>query len=71
MSNETPSITTATPPHNGGVWPPPMIRYVVRVIAFGLSVGAAGAAFSGQIALAGTLAAIAAALQLTDIIGGK
>jgi hypothetical protein len=65
------TTTDGTPHNGGGIWPPPMIRYVVRVTAFGLTVGAAGAAFTGQPALAGTLAAISAALQLTDIIGGR
>jgi hypothetical protein len=64
-------MSNGTPPHNGGVWPPPRIRYFVRVSAFALSAGAAGAAFSGHPALAGILAAMAAALQLTEIIGGK
>lgn len=68
MANETPQGAL---PHNGGVWPPPAIRYLVRALAFGFSAGAAGAAFSGHVAAAGTLAVIAAGLQLTDIIGGK
>jgi hypothetical protein len=68
MANETPQGVL---PHNGGVWPPPGIRYLARVGAFGFSAGAAGAAFSGHPGAAGILALIAAALQLTDVIGGK
>ncbi|HVR07931.1 MAG TPA: hypothetical protein VMW75_07760 [Thermoanaerobaculia bacterium] len=64
-------MSNGTPHNGGGIWPPPRIRYFIRAIAFGLSVGAAGAAFSGRLAIAGTLAAMAAALQLTDIIGGQ
>jgi hypothetical protein len=64
-------MTNGTPHNGGGIWPPPMMRYFLRVTAFGLSVGATGAAFSGSLVLAGILAAIAAALQLADIIGGK
>ena len=59
-------------PHNGGGgWPPPRLRYATRVGAFALSAGAAAAAFSGNAVQAGTLAVIAAALLLADIIGGK
>jgi hypothetical protein len=47
------------------------MRYLARVSAFALSTGAAVAAFRGHLGLAGTLAAMAAALQLTDVIGGK
>jgi hypothetical protein len=70
MANET-SVVTATPPHNGGVWPPPPARHIIRVLAFGFSAGAAAAAFSGHVGLAGILATMAAALQLSEIIGGK
>ena len=60
-----------TPHNGGGIWPPPAMRYLVRVTGFGLSTGAAVAAFRGHLGLAGTLAAMSAALQLTDVIGGK
>jgi len=54
-----------------GIWPPPTMRYLIRTMSFGLSTGAAAAAFTSYCALAGILAAIAAALLLLDIIGGK
>ncbi len=54
-----------------GIWPPPPARYMLRTLSFGLSTGAAATSFTGYCALAGSLAAIAAALLLIDIIGGK
>jgi hypothetical protein len=56
---------------SNGIWPPPAARYVMRTMSFGLSTGAAATAFTGYCGLAGILAAIAAALLLTEIIGGK
>jgi hypothetical protein len=54
-----------------GIWPPPPARYMLRTMSFALSTGAAALAFTGYCAVAGSLAAIAAALLLVDIIGGK
>jgi hypothetical protein len=68
MANETPQSAL---PHNGGVWPPPAIRYCIRVIALGASAGATGAAYSGHLFFAGTLSLIASALILADVIAGK
>lgn len=54
-----------------GIWPPPPARYMMRTLAFALSTGASATAFTGYGAVAGSLAAAAAALLLVDIIGGK
>jgi hypothetical protein len=54
-----------------GIWPPPPARYLMRGMSFALSVGAAATAFTSYCAVAGSLAAVAAALLLIDIIGGK
>jgi hypothetical protein len=40
-------------------------------MSFALSTGAAALAFTGYCAVAGSLAAIAAAMLLAEIIGGK
>jgi|GEM_PF-3172842 len=64
-------MSNGTPPHNGGGWPPPRLRYALRAMAFAASAGAAAGAFSGHPGVAAILATMAAALLLVDIIGGS
>lgn len=63
-------MSNGTPPHNGGVWPPPRLRYVLRVMSTAFTAGAACAALTGRNEIAGILAVMATIIQMIDVIGG-